>query len=190
MASSVVDEKRIRLFLGVFPRIPWNELPLSLPEGLRKGYKEVPPSLRHITLLFLGEQEEKILPALGDSLSKEPPLSSFTSRLFSVGVFPSPRKARVHFVGVDPPSPWVTLHRWIWERIGKSFFVEKKEEFVPHLTLGRWKISPPYFLLKEYLRSVEDFSGEEFFVSSYLLVRSELTSRGPVYTTIQEFPLR
>lgn len=73
--------------------------------------------------------------------------------------------------------------------IKKSFQIDSRSKFVPHLSIGRWRIpsKQQYFLLKKKLKNLNvDIS---FKVTAITLFDSIITGQKPLYKKIVSFPL-
>jgi 2'-5' RNA ligase len=179
----------MRLFYAVF-----------LPEDVRraleaaqeklsryKGWKAVPPHQLHLTLLFLGERPEgdlEDLIALGHRLGRKTP--PFVAGLRGTGYFPNEGTPRVWFAKAEGEGFDLLargLRDGVREVLGEEALkAEGDRAFKPHITLARRKAPAP--------RVPPVVFGLTWPVESFALVRSELKPRGPVYTILEEFPLR
>jgi len=94
----------------------------------------------HLTLKFLGEQDQQVVPALGASLSavvqRHRP---FTMRLGEVGAFPNFRRARVVWMGVERDPRLELLHHDVEVACEEQGFEIDGRAFRPHITLARVK---------------------------------------------------
>ena len=146
----------------------------------------------HLTLKFLDEQPDERVPEIRDALEsvasrhKAPAMT-----LGGIGAFPNFRRARVVWMGVAQEPRLELLHHDVevaFERIG--FEIEGRA-FRPHLTLARIRHPLPEDRLRVLSRAAKqtDFH-TEFSVHSVELMQSELSSSGPVYTTLASATLR
>ena len=132
----------MRLFIAV-------DLPAGLKERLadvQRQLAEAAAYLRftrpegiHLTLKFLGEVEsarlEHIVAAIQEAAAAAQPLELVTS---GVGVFPSPRSARVVWVGVEGDLESLqALQRDLNQRLQRLGFPRERGTFTPHLTVAR-----------------------------------------------------
>ncbi len=164
---------------------------LFLPEGIRealrevqarvspfKGWKTVPPHQLHLTLLFLGERPESDLPhlrAVGHHLARLVP--PFTARLRGTGYFPNEGTPRVWFIRAEGEG-----FQALAEGLRAELSSPDPKPFKPHVTLARRKAPAP--------RVPPVVLDLDWPVEAFALVRSELKPRGPIYTVMEEFPLR
>src|SRR5947209_1256388 len=103
----------MRLFIATtFPRDvlrPLNERIASVKPRLPHG-SWVREESQHLTFAFLGEQEESIVEPLATRLTQHvATVPKFEAKLEGAGFFPNSRRARVGWVGVDPPAPFEAL---------------------------------------------------------------------------------
>lgn len=142
----------------------------------------------HLTIKFLGEeinryQEKEIISKLGKLH-----MPAFDLTLSSVGYFGSESNPRVLWAGVGEADKLKALNHQVVESLrGLELGMEEKK-YKPHVTLGRPK-RLRYEKVAEFLQSYSTFKSPSFHVDSFLLMRSELTRHGPVYTIEEEFEL-
>lgn len=139
----------------------------------------VSPKNLHLTLKFLGEVEDadKI-----KELCKEVKAKKFKISLKGVCAFPSHQYIKVLWVGVESGAEELReLNKKLEEKLGKD-----KREFSCHLTIARVKAVKDNSALKEFLTN-KDFG--EFEAKEFRLIKSVLTSSGPVYEEIERFRL-
>lgn len=147
----------------------------------------------HITLHFLGSQEENVLEKVGESIKrkiKELHLAQNPIKLFltEIGAFPNLSRPRVLFIGCQEEGE-KNLVKKLQKEIGKE--IEKlgievdKRDWTPHITLARFKI-PTSLNLKFQISNLKNLS---FEVKSIDLMKSELTPSGAKYTILESFSL-
>jgi 2'-5' RNA ligase len=146
----------------------------------------------HLTLKFLDEQPAERVPEI-QAVAEEVAArhKSLTMSLGGVGAFPNFRRARVVWMGVAQEPRLELLHHDIevaFERLG---FELEGRAFRPHLTLARIKHPLPEERLRVLSRAAKQMDFEtEFLVRSVDLMRSELSTTGPAYTTLASAALR
>jgi 2'-5' RNA ligase len=142
--------------------------------------KFVNPELVHITLKFLGDVDESMIPALSealDSIMCEP----FEARVGTLGVFPKLSNPKVLWLGAA--GNFRVLHDEV-ENLLKPFKFEKDDrDFSAHATLARVK-----FLSKDQknafintLKELKDVELGTLQVDKVFLKKSTLTPEGPIY---------
>jgi len=152
--------------------------------------KLVEPQNIHITLKFLGDVEkdniDDIEQIMKDSVKEIEP---FTIKLNGTGVFPNQNYIRVVWMGIKDAEIIETISRSIDERLSQLGFKREKRGFSAHLTIGRVKTAKNKQLL---LKAIEDYKDSEFStqeINSIKLKKSDLTPKGPIYTTLREVKL-
>lgn len=139
------------------------------------------PKQHDLTLKFLGNVPEEILPEVQKRLSTlhfEP----FKASLSGLGVF-SERRIRTVWVGIEPQKIFQDLHTQVDELLTPLFATD--DRFLPHITLARVKAlkDRKAFLKKLLGIPVEAIS---FSVDRLLFIKSELTSTGANHTPLFE----
>lgn len=138
----------------------------------------------HLTLKFMGEVEDGKAEDIADAL-KNVKLNPFTLTLSRLGVFPSPEYIRVVWVGLAGDDELKRLYEDI-EEVLRPFNFRDDFDFNPHLTIARVKyIKDPQEFAKK-LRSIK-IKPAKSEVKSFVLYKSTLTPKGPVYEKLEEF---
>lgn len=150
----------------------------------------VPSENLHITLKFLGEVEEGLVPSIVHAMEESAKMGApATVVLRGTGAFPSFRAPRVLWVGIAGGEVMVQVAEKLEERLRDLGFPREKRPFSPHLTVARVK-GPKG---KEELAGVMESHGDEVFgeqrVGEILLKRSELTPQGALYSDVASVPL-
>ena len=166
------------------------------------GIKWVDVGNIHITLKFLGYVEEKDLSQVKDIINKSVQgIKPFSLRFKGIGGFPKFQRPMVVFIMAeeaasasggpdDKKMSYLTTMNSRLEEGFQALGIEKEDRpYEVHLTLGRVKsphnVERLVQLMEEYR---EEPFGEEL-VSRVLLMHSQLTPQGPIYTRLEEFPL-
>ena len=140
----------------------------------------------HVTLKFLGnvadERIEEIAAAVGDATAG---MVDFAVRLGPPGVFPSARRARVLWIGLeDPAGGLAALAGSVEESLTPLGFPAEGRAFTAHLTIGRVP-RPQHVSLPD-----AGAPGERFVVDRLALVRSRLGRPAARYEALATFPFR
>ncbi|MDD5594238.1 MAG: RNA 2',3'-cyclic phosphodiesterase [Candidatus Margulisbacteria bacterium] len=134
----------------------------------------------HLTLKFIGEVAERQLAELISGVEEKIGGSGkFQIKLENLGTFPEGEQPRVVWVGVSDGG----------ERLKDLARLLAEREFVSHVTIGRIKDNKGVDKLIERVRS---FGSSEFGgapVDRVSIMKSTLTSKGPVYEKIKEVKL-
>lgn len=152
--------------------------------------KLVEPENIHITIKFLGDTDEKYIDAIEKSIKDSiKDITPFSVTLKGTGVFPNKNNIKVLWVGITDTSRIETIARSIDTSLAPVGFKKEQRGFSAHLTVGRVKTARNK---DQLLRVVEQFNKEEFTtqeIRSIVLKKSELTPKGPIYTTVREVNL-
>jgi 2'-5' RNA ligase len=181
---------RVRTFIGVAIGESIRKNAVALQQSLAKSgaaVKWVESENLHVTLLFLGEVNERELAALCRTVSaavaSEPP---FTLRVGGVGAFPNARRPKTIWVGItEGADELIRLHARIEPLLLElGCYRSEGRAYSPHLTLGRVKAEADGHLLAAELPRYRDWSGGQTVVDEVVLFASELRREGPVYTVL------
>ena len=145
----------------------------------------------HLTLKFLGEQPEEIVPALGKSVSDVARRHrQFTMQLAEIGAFPNFRRARVVWMGIHRDPRLELLHHDVELACETHGLELDGRAFRPHLTLARVKDRTDIEELRQLSRASKkvDFE-EESDVQSIDLMKSTLGAAA-TYECLHAAPLR
>jgi 2'-5' RNA ligase len=175
----------IRLFIAI-------ELPESVTTALRKlseyfpGLRIMPSTTAHLTIKFLGEMDDSLLPGLIKSLNRVK-ANSFYLKCNRLGTFKT-GPGQVLWVGLEPNPELTTLFQSIEACLQEDLEIKPdKRKFSPHITLAR---------VKTFARDLDikatEFQGHlppPFKIDCFGLYRSELTKSRAVHTLVSGFNL-
>ncbi len=159
-----------------------------------KSVRWVKPEGIHLTLKFLGDTPVGKLDAIRAALTA---VASQTSpcafTVGGLGCFPSARRPRVIWVGVQPTGEELaSLQRAVERAVKPLGFPPEGRDFTPHLTLGRVRDRiPPTDLarLGALVSSTDIGTLGEVRARSFALIQSVLKPSGAEYTPLAEFPM-
>jgi 2'-5' RNA ligase len=183
----------IRLFIATnFPAALLNDLDARVAE-LRQSAPSsswVRPDTQHLTLAFLGEQNEAVVETLVDRIGAAvAPLPRFFATLHGCGFFPNARRARVGWVGIAPEGPFVALAGATRDAIRDTVAALDEKPFRPHLTLVRMREPWPAPVVSRFESVLGGYVSETFSVDTVTLYRSDLRPKGAVHTPLHKFTL-
>lgn len=140
----------------------------------------------HFTLKFFGEiDEEKVDEIRGVVVEALKELEPLSFELFGCGAFPSENYIKVLWLGSKNEEKLVKLGEELQTAFNDLGF--KKEKFSPHLTLFRVKSKKNKNKIQDVLSSYKETSFGIVEVTELLLMKSELTPQGPIYTVLERF---
>lgn len=151
--------------------------------------KWVRPENMHLTLVFLGEINESLVPQLAEKLNAiVANHQAFDLEIAGLGEFPNFRVAKVQWVGISEGEEQLcSLQRDI-EKCAKGFRIKvDKRKYHPHITLGRCKGAPVRMDLPDDIR---DSRVGKIHVDRIHLIKSELGGPQPVYTILRTCKLK
>jgi RNA 2',3'-cyclic 3'-phosphodiesterase len=170
--------------------------------GLAPDARWIGDESLHVTLKFIGEKPDDMVAQIDSALHSihaEP----FQLRFSGTGFFPTPRAARVFWIGIQADDALRRLAQIIDESLAQIGIPKEDRAFSPHLTLarvrggsgapGRHNHDKPNrqfanlqeFLAKHPAPEFGTMTAREFF-----LYRSQLSSKGSQYTKIATFELQ
>jgi len=178
---------------------------LEVPVELKRWIKEVQTQLRnetgatitwarsegiHLTLKFLGDVEEELLPKIEQELveiaDRVPPIELKTT---TTGGFPNLRRPKVLWVGLEAVDELYRLQEDIDAALSKLGFPKEDRRFHPHLTVGRVRFVEKDCRMPEKFGEIKApthvWNAERIFLMS-----SELKPTGAEYAVIAEIPFR
>jgi RNA 2',3'-cyclic 3'-phosphodiesterase len=165
--------QRINLFKKLHPQFKWIKRPAL-----------------HLTLKFIGELPDTIIPGIYNQL-KEAFLHTDPFNLASgpLGFFPSAKRARVFFLDLKKSDPLEICYQIIENRLELIGIEKDKRAFHPHITLARIK---NFNLTSEQSQALQSQSMPQIIinVNEIILMQSELSASGARYTPVQRFSLR
>lgn len=152
-----------------------------------RGAKWVEEENLHVTVRFLGETGEDLLPELGRlgrEVARE--IAPFEILLDRLGAFPSPSRARVLWAGTgDDAGAFAVLAAKVEEGVQGLGFPPERKLALPHVTLARLRI--PQDLAS--LLGGTPVAPLRASIENLTLMESELRPEGPRYTPRARWPL-
>jgi 2'-5' RNA ligase len=175
---------------------------VGLPDGLRgeidrqtgrlrkldADVRWVPLENLHLTLKFLGNTPEKVIPEIEIRLQEVVgSVRGFEISFSGVGVFPSPRRPRVVWIGISEGAEAMrVLQGAVEEAVSELGFEPEKRGFSPHLTLGRLRSQRGSGAVLKELDALKGADFGTMAVRGVSLLKSELSPSGAKYTALYE----
>jgi 2'-5' RNA ligase len=187
--------KRLRTFIAVDLGKPIRERLVSLQErlaGTGAPVKWVETPNLHVTLLFLGEVDQRDVPAVcqaaADVCTGQAP---FTLAVEGVSCFGDPRRPRTLWVGVESGAAELcALHDALEPPLlDLGCYRREERRYTPHITIGRVKNDRPSSALAQELAKLTRWQAGQTPVREILVMSSELTADGPIYTVMSRAKL-
>ena len=163
-----------------------NSFVKEVSKRIKSRVKWVEEENLHFTIFFFGEVEERQVERIESVINgKIHLLKKFNVRLNGLSFFPNERRVRVVWIGVKEGSDEMkSIYSTLYPEFSR-FLKIRKENFVPHLTIGRAKFGlneSEVKLLKE-----ENLTTSSFTIDRLVLFESKLTPKGPIYTPLRSF---
>ena len=156
----------------------------------RREVRWVKPENCHLTLKFLGEVEESLVPQIEKNVLKvATAFSPFEISISAPGVFPNPRYPRVLWLGLKGETGNLgRLQNGLESALEPLGFESEKRAFVPHVTVGRVRGNKGKSLnLEGFLNThIPSIKSRIKVITFY---QSILRPSGPTYRVLSSFPL-
>jgi 2'-5' RNA ligase len=181
---------RLRTFIGVPVDKTTRDRLIVLQETLAEAapdVKWVEAENLHLTLLFLGEVEDReihsVCRVVSDVCAGQ---AAFTMSLQKAGCFGNPRRPRTLWVGVGLGLQEVcTLHDALEPPLLElGCYRREGRAYAPHLTIGRVRTDQPNDTLAKLLARKATWDGGQMMVREIHVMSSELGRDGPTYTIL------
>ncbi len=183
-----------RIFIAI--DINRNRALTRLVESYKLALKDekirwVEPANIHLTLAFLGENDEDQVSKAGEIMREaannyEP----FEINFNGTGVFRDIRQPRVIWLGIEAPQSLYDLREVICEALKEEGLYRDEKPFRPHLTLGRMKYIAKKNVLADILKSSDSHDLSPQTVNELILYESILKPDGPVYSPLRKVRLK
>ena len=162
----------------------------------------VNPESLHITLKFIGEKGPEVVDKLKAALAG---IKSGAVEIHfrGYGFFPTPKSARVFWVGIEAGPPLASLAAVVDDATALLGIEKETRPFSPHLTLARaagpsgsprgTKGDRPNRSFQRLQEKLAAMSSREFGTMTareFFLYQSQLSPRGSKYTKVAAFALR
>ena len=186
-----MDQKR--LFVAV--KIPPDKQFLRFYNQLKKALQQdkvkwVEEENIHFTLKFIGEtpayQVEDVIDALQEARLGIMPFDLIIENL---GIFGSSYNPRVIWLGIREEAQIFNLAENIFTELEGIGLERDRQNFVPHLTIGRIKFLHDKNRFQELIDKHKPGLLQTIRVEEFYLIESFLEPTGPIYETLEVFNL-
>jgi len=184
--------KRVFLAINFNDCVFINEYISELKSNLRaENIKWVEPKNAHLTLKFFGPTTNVQLQLIENTLETNLKNKQSFSLVFDkLGIFGSKYQPRLLWMGMENSDDILKLQNEIMLALEGIDIESGRQNFVPHLTIGRIK----NLQSKKYFQSVIDhykiFASPPILINRIFLYESILRKEGPEYRVLKEFVLR
>jgi 2'-5' RNA ligase len=160
---------------------------ITLTDTLKNGLRYdkinwVNTAQLHLTLKFIGETNEsidKIASAMDASVKG---IKAFSLEFDKVGIFGSTYDPRVIWIGSEQPDVQMNmLGESVLNEMDGIGFMRDRQNFVPHLTIGRIKEISDKSNFQKMIKSQARQVFQKTEVSKIILYESILRREGPLY---------
>jgi 2'-5' RNA ligase len=143
----------------------------------------------HITLWFFGETGKEKIQSLCEVLQQvSSNTKAFEFKTVHPGIFGSRYTPRLIWLGIEPQSNFVSLHKTIEVSLRQLNYVSNRQNFIPHISLCRIKkLKDKVLFMDAFEKFKKSFVGNTLHVSYFSLFESILTPEGPIYKEINVF---
>lgn len=180
-----------RLFIGL-------ELPAEVREELAALCESagsiptarwIPERNLHLTLKFLGHVEDELVEAICESVKEAVrDYGTFDMELGRAGAFPSQKRARIVWYGLDEGADRVAELASIIEKVVAPYgYPPEARAYHAHITLAR--VENPGDARAAIVPVAEALRGTRIDVGSVALFESILKRSGAEYSVVRRFPI-
>jgi 2'-5' RNA ligase len=149
--------------------------------------KFVEPQNIHMTIRFLGDIAPNMVEKIFEEMKKVQ-FAPFDVRISGLGVFPDLRYPRVVWVGITEGADQLkNVFSQLEPRLRGLGFTPDPKGFSPHLTIARVKSGKNKAQLAEFVTKNASYDFGTVRAECLRLKKSDLTPKGPIYSTLKEF---
>ena len=163
----------------------------TLPKPLIRW---VAPQNVHLTLKFLGDVSPANLERLAEAIKTEAASHGmFSISVGGLGAFPTQRRARVIWIGLDAPPALAALQRGVDAAAAQLGYPKEERPFSPHLTIGRvaqTASASDLQLIRSALESTKVGILGTVRVQAIHIFKSDLQPGGSVYTLLYTLSMK
>jgi len=148
--------------------------------------RPVAPQNIHITTRFLGDISPGMVDKVYEAM-KNVKFTPFNIKLCGLGVFPSLNYPRVVWAGMtDGVEQLKSIFTQLEPQIRALGFAADAYGFSPHLTIARVRSGTSKQNLADFISTKADFEFGIIKADCLRLKRSQLSPKGPTYSTLRE----
>ena len=166
----------------------------QLQARLPRGFRWVKPELMHLTMNFLGDVPLGQIDQISQKLEeKSKQIQPFQLQIDGTGAFPSWRKPRTIWIGIQHSQELLDLHIQLESVLAESGILAEGRPFSAHLTLCRVSdYADPAAVrqLENQLGSTPLTANLVWDVNDVVFFKSKLQPGGPVYSILSKHQFR
>ena len=148
--------------------------------------KSVKPQNIHLTIRFLGDISLTMVDAIYEEM-KQLSFPPFTVELHGLGAFPKLNYPRVVWAGITKGADELKdVFGQLEPRLRGLGFKPDSKGFSPHLTIARVRTGRNKVQLVKVIHELENYEFGTVKAECLKLKKSDLTPRGPIYSTLRE----
>lgn len=149
--------------------------------------KLVEPKNIHVTVRFLGPINPDIVEKIHEAM-KTIKFAPFNIQLQGLGVFPTINYPRVVWAGITLGAQELrSIFEQLEPKIHDLGFAPDPNGFSPHLTIARVRSGANKQRLVDLVQKQENYDFGNIRADCLRLKRSQLSPKGPTYTTLKEY---
>jgi 2'-5' RNA ligase len=182
----------MRLFIAIELDEPFRNHLIKIQDSLRSVVPQASftkPQNLHLTLKFIGEFEEKKVPALCDALGAVGRAGEFPLRYTGLDLLPERGPIRILAAAVDGGEKLAALHAAIEDACATQQIPRENRRFRAHITLARARNGLPRSARSKLLEHAPSEIPAQMSVRSFVLMRSTLSNKGSEYSCLYKFAL-
>ena len=171
--------------------------------GFAPDVRWVRPESLHVTLKFIGEQKPERVEEIRDALRRVEG-ASMEIRFAGYGFFPTPKSARVFWIGIHAGDQLAALAAAVDKATSELGIPKEERAFSPHLTLARgagrgggapgWRkgdgANSDFAVLQKRLGEMPELDFDTMSAREFCLYQSQLSPGGSKYTKLEKFGLK
>ena len=139
----------------------------------------------HITMKFLGDTDESLVPEIEEVMKNAiSGIQPFTMKLKGSGAFPNLNRISVVWAGMENADALGEIARKIDTGLATLGFQPERRKFSPHVTIARVKGSKNKERLADTITQFQNKEFGEIPVDKIILKKSVLTPQGPIYSDV------
>ena len=151
--------------------------------GTADAIRWVPARNMHLTLKFLGEVRDDLVPAIEQKLrAAAAGQGPFSVGIRGTGAFPNLKRPNVLWVGFEPSGPLKAIFEGIEKGLSEIGIQKESRPFSPHMTIGRVRDLRGIEPATRELASYKDTFFGTIDVHEILLMKSVLKPAGAEYS--------